>query len=323
MNKTFTSLLICAACALPSLAADADGDIAILTFEDADYKGNVEQAPFHTDAMTADNYFTSLIDSKQYNGPLLYGDVPYTWLDAANTNLIGGLQEKYEEYLFYNGGTAISNYVTDNYAGVDFTQQLLAYSPDGKNAGCDGSTNFLVCFGNCEPNLWDFRPVISFDGADGEPQYAYINLSAYGIDAAINGNAFSAKPTDTDYVDILAEPLDMDGNPLADAISIRLVDGPDKVVTSWVKWDLSALGKCRSIRFDMRSSIANAYGMTFPTYFLLDNIAVRKSADAGVNDITIGDQAADNAIYTLTGIRVKEASAPGIYIINGKKVYVK
>ena len=31
----------------------------------------------------------------------------------------------------------------------------------------------------------------------------------------------------------------------------------------------------------------------------------------------------DNAIYTLQGVKVKGAASPGIYIKNGKKVYVK
>lgn len=301
-------------------------DIALLTFEDADYKGNADQAPFRPEGMTASNYWTSLIDNKQYNGTLLYReDTPYKWHDANNTDLAGGVNEADGEYFFWQGGTAVSNYVTNDYAGYDYTKQLSAYTPHGDKGGAFGSDNFLVCFGvNNTIFSSDTRPVLTFSSEDAEPLYAYINLTAYGIDSARNGSSMSAKAKEGDYVDVVAEPLDANGNSLGEGIKMRLVDGPDHIVDTWIKWDLSALGKCRAIRFDMLSSIANDYGISFPTYFLLDNIAVKKPSSLGIDSPAIDNaEKADDAIYTITGIRVKEASAPGIYIINGRKVIVK
>ena len=56
---------------------------------------------------------------------------------------------------------------------------------------------------------------------------------------------------------------------------------------------------------------------------------IKNVTDAYLEDVSvsISGVAADNAenqtIYTITGVKVKEATAPGIYIINGKKVLVK
>ena len=38
---------------------------------------------------------------------------------------------------------------------------------------------------------------------------------------------------------------------------------------------------------------------------------------------TVKSAAADNAIYTLSGVRVEKAAKPGLYIKNGKKVVIK
>ena len=43
----------------------------------------------------------------------------------------------------------------------------------------------------------------------------------------------------------------------------------------------------------------------------------------GIADITADKLAKNNAIYTLSGVRVAEGNlAPGLYIVNGKKVMI-
>jgi hypothetical protein len=41
----------------------------------------------------------------------------------------------------------------------------------------------------------------------------------------------------------------------------------------------------------------------------------------GINDVA--EQVAEDAVFDITGRKVENISAPGIYIINGKKVLVK
>lgn len=52
------------------------------------------------------------------------------------------------------------------------------------------------------------------------------------------------------------------------------------------------------------------------------NQAQQKNEDTAVSGIETGSEAAD-VIYTLQGIRIERISAPGLYIVNGKKVLVR
>ena len=55
-------------------------------------------------------------------------------------------------------------------------------------------------------------------------------------------------------------------------------------------------------------------------YYTL-SVNVNNSAATGINVISIDDN--DNVIYDLTGRRLNKITEAGLYIVNGKKVYVK
>ncbi len=310
-----------------------DENLVILDFEDESFKGDVSNMNYVTSTMTASNYWSSLIDDKQYEGSLLYPsevpDVLYGWYDEDNTNLRSTLNEGYGDGKFWNGGTAISNYVNTTYANADHTTQLEAYNPDGGKGGFGGSENFLVAYGYNDNSNYgsDSRPVLAFNGSDGEPVYAYVNLGTYGLRSAIIGDSYNQAATDADWVDITAEGLDANDQPISGSTArIRVLDGKNATST-WTKWDLSPLGKCRKIRFNFESTLVGDYGLNFPAYFLMDNIAVKKgSGSSGIEDVTAESaarQEQDSAIYDLTGRRLQRISAPGIYIVGGRKVMVK
>lgn len=328
------SLTLMAAAALGTAAlaaADTTTDVVVLTFEDADFKGSIDRMVYKTPGMTEGNYWSSLIDSRQYNGPLLYPedfddetDVVYTWFDDNNTGLTGGLLNSYRDGAFWGGGSVVSNYVATSYEGASFTSQLAAYAPDGGKGGYGNSSNFLVLNGYYDGSAYgmDTRPVMTFSGADGEPLYAYINLGVYGLNAAYLGDGMSPAVKEGDYVDAQAEALDEQGNPTGASATFRLVDGT-KITSEWTKWDLSALGKCRKIRFNVLSNLHNAYGLSFPGYFLLDNIAVKTPSSAIGSVEMDAPERGEDVIYTIMGQRISRITAPGLYIVNGKKVLVR
>lgn len=97
-----------------------------LTFEDVDYKGDAN--------MVGERNWSSLIDSQQYGGPLLYpkNNQLYNWSDANNTFLASELPNGWGDYQYWGGGHAISNYLDMDLTHGDFQHQLAVYYQDAK-----------------------------------------------------------------------------------------------------------------------------------------------------------------------------------------------
>ena len=85
------------------ISLEIASDIRVLTFEDADYRGSGN--------MLGRKDWSSLIDSPQYNGPLLYPNSEenvYNWHDEGNTELASRLVNAYGDGNFWTGGMAVS-----------------------------------------------------------------------------------------------------------------------------------------------------------------------------------------------------------------------
>ena len=82
--------------------------------------------------------WSSLIDSPQYNGPLLYPNSEenvYNWHDEGNTELASRLVNAYGDGNFWTGGMAVSDYVDTDLGNGDFNHQLAVFSRDGDGNG--------------------------------------------------------------------------------------------------------------------------------------------------------------------------------------------
>ena len=147
-------VMVCSLLPVSAFAAEPDYELRVLTFEDADYKGGTNFA--------GGNNWTSLIDSPQYGGKMLYGesgtgvdsvDAAYKWTDKNNTWLSNTLSEGYGSWCYWSGGHAVSNYVSgeiSKYGG--FESQLTVYKKDVSGlertgGGHNGSNNFAVHYG--------------------------------------------------------------------------------------------------------------------------------------------------------------------------------
>ncbi len=76
------------------------------------------------------------------------------------------------------------------------------------------------------------------------------------------------------------------------------------------------------------SQNAGKYSSTYGRCSWFDNLKIFKYASAAEGPIfdgikSVNVKSADNAVYTLSGVRVKSAVKPGLYIKNGKKVVIK
>ena len=286
-------VMVCSLLPVSAFAAEPDYELRVLTFEDADYKGGTNFA--------GGNNWTSLIDSPQYGGKMLYGesgggvdsvDAAYKWTDKNNTWLSNTLSEGYGSWCYWSGGHAVSNYVSgeiSKYGG--FESQLTVYKKDVSGlertgGGHNGSNNFAVHYGYADNSGYglgeDALPALTFaDGTARVIDHMYVNNTDYALNCYIDGNGLTAKIGDDDWVKLVATGYNAAGEKTGTA-SIYLCNGPKNIMMDWTKWDLSGLGKVLKVTFNVTGSSDNGYGFSQPAYFAYDDVAVRFEKAAAV-----------------------------------------
>ena len=287
MSLLLAAMMVISLFAVSAFAADRkDYTLRVLTFEDADYKGDGNYV--------GSKDWSTLIDDPQYGGLLLYGDSgagvftkedAYKWSDDNNTFLTSMLSEDYGSYCYWSGGHAISNYVSGEASKYgDFTHQLTVYKKDVEGiqrtgGGHNGSNNFAIHYGYMDGspfNMTEYLPSFSFsDNVARVVDHMYVNNICYAINCYIDGNGLTAKIGPDDWVKLVATGYDKDGNKVEKQAEIYLCNGPDNIVTDWTKWDLSVLGEVTKIEFNVTGSSDNGYGFSQPAYFAYDDVAVR------------------------------------------------
>lgn len=237
MKKYFyLAVALCMGFAMTSCDDDEDDNIATLTFEGSSW--------------------TKLIDSPQYNGPLLYGEGKdtYDWADKA-TGLNGGLTRAWGgTYGYSEGGTAISNYVCDS------IQKHNTYLFQLEVPVSNGSKNFAVVY--CDASL-------SFDeGVSRVIRSMDICPTTYLLGVETYGDGYAKALTDEG--DFMTLTITADNGKTIDVDFAR--DG--QFLKTWKRIDLTSLGQVNKISFTMDGSDKSSYGPKHPKYFAFDNVVV-------------------------------------------------
>lgn len=307
----------------PLRAQDQKYELRVLTFEDADWKGSTN--------MYGESGWTSLIDNPQYGGEKLYGTgsgvsdpkEAYQWTDQNNTFLFNRLSEGYGSYCYWSGGHAISNYGTADYQTYgDFTNQLSVYNENGTDEvtqsghGHNGSNNFAVHFGYADNSGFglgeDALPFLEFaDGVARVIDHMYINSTCYALNCYLNGNNLTEPIGPDDWVKIVAKGYKDDSH--VGTVEFPMVDGDGLCIKDWTKFDLSPLGEVNKVTFNIMGTNDNGAGFSQPAYFAYDDVAVRFPISS-VADLEANDPEAEVRYFTITGMRVDEPTAPGLYI---------
>lgn len=222
------------------------------------------------------DYYDALIDSPEYGGALLYGDMEamtgtdYQWYDEGVTGLASELcKDQNGAAIYWNGGEAISNYVNTTLEGCDYTRQLSVSKADEKgNGGYDGSENF--CVHNGFLSEWsNVTGYIYFkEGTARVIDHLYITNTTFAISVT------NSLAKETDWTKVVAIGYNADGSEAGRTEFYLTKDG--KSISDWTKWDTSSLGAVAKVAFTIESSIVNEYGMAVPAYFAFDNVAVRR-----------------------------------------------
>lgn len=260
-----------------SIILPRDYEVYTLTFEDADYKGPADIV----------NYWTSMIDSEQYGGELLYGK-GCTWVDENNTFLSGSVLPYDPETWsggFSGGGIAISNYGNTSFEGADYTRQLEAFvlSIDKEfyatreYSGNNGSDNFAIVY---DAGAWASNPaaLVMADGVARRIESAYVNITNYTLNVLVNGNDYTAPMAENGFYKITATGFN--GEASTGSVDYYLAKN-HAIAGSWVCWDLNKLGFVDKVVFSVSGSPEQYgdWGLNTPAYFAIDDIAVRVFAE--------------------------------------------
>ncbi len=97
---------------------------------------------------------------------------------------------------------------------------------------------------------------------------------------------------------------------VSDIYSLGYIQGTGVAFYHMAEGDILAEGK------------AYIDGSTLPSPTML-KMSFGGNGTTGISSVETAENPADNAIYTIQGIRVSDMSRKGIYIVNGKKVLIK
>ena len=306
MKKRVLSLLLVFVMVLGMLPASAfaaetesqNYELKVLTFEDADYKGGTNYA-------NGTNW-SSLIDSAQYNGSLLYptdATTAYNWYDEGNTYLKHAFADEWGDHQYWGGGHAISNYNSADFTTYGtYEHQLTVYNAAASGlattgGGHNGSDNFAIHFGYVDDSGYSgtIQQSLSFgDGVARVIDHMYVNNTTYAMNCFANGNELTENIRETDWVKLIATGHHADGTTAT--AELYLVNGPSNIVRDWTKWDLSGLGAVTKVEFNVTGTNDNGYGFSQPGYFAYDDVAVRFEKE--VTEHTCADSDGDKKCDT-------------------------
>lgn len=261
-----------------SIVLPRDYEVYTLTFEDADYKGPVDIL----------NYWTSMIDSEQYGGELLYGK-GCTWADENNT-FLSGCVLPYDAASWSgglsSGGIAISNYGNTSFKEADYTRQLEVFVPSTNEefyaareyCGNNGSDNFAVIY---DAGTWEGANPAALTMCDGVARLiesAYVNITNYTLNVLVNGNDYAAPMAENGFYKITATGFN--GGEPTGSVDYYLARN-HATPAAWVCWNLIKLGFVDKVVFTVSASPEQYgdWGLNTPAYFAIDDIAVRVFAE--------------------------------------------
>lgn len=246
-------------------------ELRYLTFEDEDYKGT-----------QGVNYWSSLIDTPQYGGPLLYpsSDNVYNWYDQGNTEIAHRFTDEWGDHKFWGGGEAISNYVEQDVDSGDFQHQLAIYykHPETGFGGHNGSRNFCVHYGYRDDSGYGgtkLQAIWFEDGVARVVDHMYVTATTYLLNCVVSGNGLTDPVGPDGFVRLVAIGFDENGAEITSVQPTFEIANYERTVIDWQKWDLSELGKVSRIEFNVTGDSDNGYGFSQPAYFAWDDLAVR------------------------------------------------
>lgn len=206
----------------------------------------------------------------------------YGWEDKTNNIAHTSIFTYDYGYALYGGGLTLSRYSTDDVKSHGtYESDLYVYKEGVKDAqkggGANDSNTFLIAYGNYEPEVdaeLDMRPSITFTDGSHKVMGCFVNSTSYFLNIVENGNPYSPPMKDGEEIKIYATGYDAAGRE-GKTVEMTLAR-KGKLIKQWTRWDLSALGEVKTIKFNIRGGYTDEWGMTTPKYFAIDDIVVEE-----------------------------------------------
>lgn len=199
------------------------------------------------------SYFTALIDSAEYNGPLIYSGLEYKWTDETTSLSSECLKDDWSQWGMgygWSNGIAISNYICND--------SVASYDRQLSVPASNGSKNFAV--------VWDNDSKLTFaDGKNHVVKSIMVSPTTYTL-----RNMQKSCGKDYEFKVILTG---IQADSTKKSVEIYLANGTD-VLSGWKSFDLNSLGAVSSISFSFDGSDKGKYGVNTPKYVAIDNIVV-------------------------------------------------
>lgn len=204
----------------------------------------------------------------------------YTGYTDSRTGLKWGINEKNGDIDFMNGGIAVSQW--NDMLDETYKNQCSAYHSEVNtgNGGVAGSKTFAVATG-MESSFSDYSS-IGFEDATTEMAFdhVWVTNTTYAYMAMFKGNDFAkALSYETkDWFKLIITGYDAAGNRkgMVDAyLADFRTDISIGLIHSWIKVDLTPLGKVHRLEFSFDGSDKDpVYGLNTPTYACFDNLTM-------------------------------------------------
>ncbi|MBQ0048726.1 MAG: DUF4465 domain-containing protein [Bacteroidales bacterium] len=214
--------------------------------------------------------WAALIDPEQNNGTLLYNEsVQYKWSDAKTglSGWVNGAEDYYHPgtvtYMFWNGGTAISNYVDpafDTHCSADYQLSVPA---------SNGSKNFVIGF--CG---WGGPTTITLPEGENRLFKSIDICPTTWLLGSIKGfDGYASKLAEDGSIYLVITGQKAGSTEAAGTVKVAFAN-ENKILDTWKNIDLSSLGEINSITFTIESTDSKQ-----PNYFAFDNVVLAGKAE--------------------------------------------
>lgn len=166
-------------------------------------------------------------------------------------------------------GFGYSSYKSTDYSGSFLLEQFRSAA----GHGAKNSSTYGVVYTYGFANQLEITNKPDGDVISG----TFITNTAWVASVIKNGDSMTGEPFKTgDWYKVTATGYDAGGTKTTSTdfylADYRSTDPKEhKLFTDWAWWDLSSLGKVKSIRFTVDGSRSNSYGLSIPAYFCIDN----------------------------------------------------